>query len=317
VTGTPDAPQWHASGLNNGPIVGATYYGVSHLPTWLTYRIGHVGTWVAYHLMRQGTNALLENFAVMFPEMNLRERKALALRTYRSYARDVIDFIRSLRMTPDATRRLVTRFETSALEQAMSEGRGAILLSGHFGNWEIGGVLLRHLTPYALSVVARSEASPAVQRLRLQMRTTFGVETIEVRQHLETALRIRARLQKNEAVAMLLDRHFGKDYVEVSFFGRRTGFLRTPALLAALTGAPLVPCFIYRERGGLAVECGPLIRVSSEGDRDGNVREAIQATATLIEAYGRRHPQYWYQFYPVWSTQHSPAAARPPSSHPA
>ena len=144
MTGTPSSPQWHATGLNNGPIVGATYYGVSHLPAWLTYRIGHVGTWIAYHLMRQGTTrALLENLAVMFPELNQREREALALRTYRSYARDVIDFIRSLRMTPEATRRLVSRLETSALEQAMAEGRGAILLSGHFGNWEIGGVLLR------------------------------------------------------------------------------------------------------------------------------------------------------------------------------
>ena len=300
MTGTPSSPQWHATGLNNGPIVAATYYGVSHLPAWLTYRIGHVGTWIAYHLMRQGTNAVLENLAVMFPELNRREREALALRTYRSYARDVIDFIRSLRMTPEATRRLVSRLETSALEQAMAEGRGAILLSGHFGNWEIGGVLLRHLTPYALSVVARPEASPAVDRLRREMRTTLGVETVEVRQHLDTALRIRGRLQKNEVVAMLLDRHFGKDYVDVSFFGRQTGFLRTPALLAALTGAPLVPCFVYREGDGLAVECGPLIRVRPDGDRETNVREAIQAVATLIEAHGRRHPHYWYQFYPVW-----------------
>src|SRR6188768_1345752 len=37
VTGIPDAPKWHATGLNNGPIVAATYYGVSHLPTWVTY----------------------------------------------------------------------------------------------------------------------------------------------------------------------------------------------------------------------------------------------------------------------------------------
>jgi lauroyl/myristoyl acyltransferase len=303
MTAAPDAPRWHPSGLNNGPIVAATYYGVSHLPAWLTYRIGHIGTWIAYRLMQKGTRALLENLAVMFPEMELRERQRLALRTYRSYARDVIDFIRSLRMTADETRRLVSRFETSALEEAMAEGRGAILLSGHFGNWEIGGVLFRRLTPYGLSVVARPEVSPAVHRLRLEMRTTLGVETIEVRQHLETALRIRQRLEKNEVVAMLLDRHFGKDFVEVSFFGRRTGFLRTPALLASLAGAPLVPCFIYREHDGFVVQCGPLIRVPSDGDA--SVRGAIQKVAAMIEDHIRRYPHYWYQFYPFWSSQRS------------
>ena len=309
MTEPSDAPQWHPTGLNNGLIVGATYYGVTHLPTWLTYRIGHAGTWLAYRLMKDGTQALLDNLAVMFPEMDLQARRALALGTYRSYARDVIDFIRSLRMTPEATRGLVGRLETSALDQAMAEGRGAIMLSGHFGNWEIGGVLLRRLTPHALSVVVRPEENPAVHRLRLEMRATLGVGTIEVRHHLDTALRIRERLKRNEAVAMLLDRHFGKDFVEVEFFGRRTGFLRTPALVAALTGAPLVPCFIYREAGGLAVECGPLIRVRSDGDLAANVRDAIQAVAALLEAHGRRHPEYWYQFYPVWPTEPPPSRA--------
>ena len=88
---------------------------------------------------------------------------------------------------------------------------------------------------------------------------------------METALQIRERLQRNEVVAMLLDRYYGKDHVEVSFFGRPTGFLRTPALLAALADAPLVPCFVYRDGDGIAVECGPIIRVSSIGDRAANV----------------------------------------------
>ena len=300
MTEASEAPKWHATGLNNGPIVAATYYGVSYLPTWLTYRIGWAGTWIAYHLMKGGTRALLDNFAVMFPELSAREREALALRTYRSYARDVIDFIRSLRMTTAATRALISRLDTASLEEAMADGRGAILLSGHFGNWEIGGVLLRRMTSYALSVVARPEASPAVTRLRLDMRTRLGIETIDVRQHLATALDIRERLKNNEVVAMLLDRHFGKDRTDVSFFGRPTGFLRTPALLAALSGAPLIPCFVYRDAGGFAVECGRPIRVALDGDRDVRVREAIQAVAAQLEAHGRKYPQYWYQFYPVW-----------------
>jgi KDO2-lipid IV(A) lauroyltransferase len=243
----------------------------------------------------------------MLPELTERELNALALRTYRSYARDVIDFMRSLPLSPAATRRLVSRFDTAALEQAMAEGRGAIILSGHFGNWEIGGVLMRRLTPYKLSVVARPEASEAVGRLRRQMRADMGVDTIEIRRHVETALHIRERLQQNEAVAMLLDRHFGKDYVEVSFFGRPVRFLRTPALLAALADAPMVPCFVYRESDGFAVECGPIIRVTSAGDCAASVQRATQEMASLIEVKLRSHPYYWYQFYRFWPSPNSRA----------
>ena len=301
TTAASPSPRWHPRGLNNGAIVSATYYGVSYLPPSLTYPIGYIGTWLAFHLMRKGTRALVENFAVMFPELSPRARDELALRTYRSYARDVIDFIRSLRMTPEATRGLVTRLDTAALDHVMTEGRGAIVLSGHFGNWEIGGVLLRRLTPYSLAVVAKSEPSQRVTRLRQEMRKGLGVETIEVRQHVDTALRIRERLQQNHAIGMLLDRHLGKDSVEVSFFGRPTKFLRTPAVMAAFSGAPIVPCFVYRDGGGFAVETGPIIRVATTGDRDANVRDAVQAVATLIERQTRQHPQYWYQFYRVWN----------------
>lgn len=297
------APRWHPRGLNNAGIMHATYYGVSYLPAWLTRGMGWIGTWIAYHLMRGGTRALVGNFAVMFPELDEPARRALALRTYRSYAHDVIDFIRSLRLSPSGTRRLVGRFDTATLERAMADGRGAILLSGHFGNWELGGLLLRRLTPYALSVVAHAEPSRSVTDLRQDIRQTLGIRTVEVRQQLETALDIRARLQKNEIVAMLLDRHLGKDRVDVSFFGRSTRFLRTPAVLAAFSGAPLVPCFVYRDEHGVAVECGPVITVDATGDRDAAIRSAIQRVAALIEDHVRRRPYCWYQFYRFWPAE--------------
>ena len=296
------APRWHQRGLNNAGIVGATYYGVSYLPAWLTYGIGHVGTWIAYHLMREGRRGLLENLAVMFPESSDRQRRSLALQTYRSYARDVIDFIRSLHLTPGQTRGLVARLDTSALDAAMAEGNGAIVLSGHFGNWELGGVLLSRLTPFSLSVVAKAEPSENVTKIREKLREKLGVRTIEVRRYLETALVIRSRLRNNEIVAMLMDRPLGKDHVDVSFFGRQTPFLRTPALLASLSGAPLVPCFVFREGNGFSVECGPLIRVAGRGDDDASIRNAVQTIATMIETHVRRHPQMWYQFYPYWSS---------------
>ena len=215
-------------------------------------------------------------------------------------------------MTPEATRRFVGRVETSALDQAMAEGSGAIVLSGHFGNWEIGGVLMRRLTPFPLSVVARAEASPAVARLRQQCaprwRSTRSKSVTMSRPRCASA----SGCRRTRVVAMLIDRHLGKDSVEVSFFGRPTKFLRTPALLAALSGAPLVPCFVYRDEGRLAVECGPLIRVSSTGDRRRQRSRATQQVATLLEQHVRRHPQYWYQFYPFWTGATSTARRSKP-----
>ena len=90
------AVRWHAGSFNNGLIFGATYYLVTRLPRSISYAIGHAATWLAYQLMRDGTRAIVDNLRVVRPEATEQELKRLALLTYRSYARDTIDFIRSL-----------------------------------------------------------------------------------------------------------------------------------------------------------------------------------------------------------------------------
>ena len=107
---------------------------------------------------------------------------------------------------------------------------------------------MRRVLHLPLTIVAMAEASAEVNRIRREIRDGLGVDTIEVRQSLDTALQIRRRLADNRIVAMLMDRHLGRDRVEVTLLGRPAWFLRTPALMGYLTGAPLMPCFIERIR---------------------------------------------------------------------
>jgi KDO2-lipid IV(A) lauroyltransferase len=296
------APGWHARGLNNRLIFGATYYGVTHLPLPVSYGLGHVGTWLAYRLMRDGTDGLVSNFRVVCPGESDRSLHRLALDTYRSYARDVIDFIRGIDMDRAALAKKIYEFDDTRFSGVLAEGRGVIVAGGHFGNWELGGVALRVLRDVPLTVVGRPEASAFVGALRQRMRESLNIETIEIGQALDTALRIRKILDSNGAVAMLIDRHLGRDRVDVEFFGRRSGFLRSPAMIAALTGAPILPSFmIRREDGRFSAVCGETIRVDPSLPVEDGVRNATQEFAAQLESRIREHPQLWYQFYPYWT----------------
>jgi KDO2-lipid IV(A) lauroyltransferase len=300
------APAWHPRTFNTSLIVGATYRGVTSLPLWMTLGMGYVSTGIAYRFLRSGTRALVDNFAGMFPGMSEAERRKLALGTYRNYARDTIHFIRNLDASAEALRAQVVRLDTDALDSALAAGRGAIAVSPHFGNWELAGVILRRLTNHRLAVMAMREPGEGVTEMRVGIREKLGIETIEVRKGFDTALQIRARLERNEVVAMLVDRHLGKDRVPVTFFGRPAFFLRTPALMAHFTGAPLVPVFLYRESAKsrkFVMECGPAIAIARTGDRDANVASATQQVAAIVESQIRRRPDYWYQFYSFWAAQ--------------
>jgi lauroyl/myristoyl acyltransferase len=295
--------RWHAGALNNGLIFGATYHGVTRLPRACSYSLGYVGTWLAYHFMRDGTRALIDNLRVVSPGATEAELRRLALLTYRSYARDTIDFIRSLQMNRTRLAAMMAESDRHRLEDLLGQQRGVIVVGGHFGNWELGGVALRLMHGYPVTVVGKSEASPVVGRFRRRMRDSLGIETLEIGQMLETALQIRRLLAGNGIVAMLLDRPIGRDRVDVTFFGRRAGFLRSPAMIGYLSGAPLLPAWVIRQADGrFCASFGEPIAVDASKPTEDSVRVATQDFAAQLESQIRAHPHLWYQFYPYWGT---------------
>jgi KDO2-lipid IV(A) lauroyltransferase len=298
------AVRWDARGVNNGLIFSATYHGVTRLPRACSYALGHVGTRIAYHLLRDGTDALIDNLKVVRPEATERQLKALALLTYRTYAKDTIDFIRSLEMDPSRLGTFVSERNAELLDQLLQQRKGVILVGGHFGNWELGGVALRLLNGYRTTIIAKAEASAVVGAIRRRMRESLGIDTLEIGRMLETSLQIRRLLAANGIVAMLLDRHIGRDRVAVRFFGRSVAFLRSPAMIGYMSGAPLLPAFMVRQHDGrFSGFFGEPIVVDASQPTEISVQLATQKFAGQLEAEIRANPHLWYQFYPYWRTE--------------
>ena len=299
---------WTRHGLNSGLVFGATCFLVNRLPRRLSYALGDGGTWLAWRLMSETRAAVVDNLRAIFPDDSEGELRRRALLTFRSYARDVVDFLRALRAPDDELHRIFQFKPEDAklFDDLLAKGRGIILVSGHYGNWEVGGVFLRRLFDHPLTIVAMTEASAKVNQIRRDIRERLGAETIEVRKSLDTALQIRRHLADNRVVAMLMDRHVGRDRVEVNLLGRRASFLRTPSLMGFLTGAPVLPCFI--ERTGPArftVTAGEPIVVATDLPRDAAIQRAAQHFADQLGAHIRAHPSYWYHFYSYWNAQNN------------
>ena len=252
--------------------------------------------------MPSSRSAVASNLHAISPD----DADRRALQTFRAYARDVIDFLRAIAAPEDETETGFD-FPSAARERfqaVLAERRGMILVTGHYGNFEIGSVVIHRTLRLPITIMAMPEPSATVTRIRRRIREAVGAETIEVRRSLETALQIRRKLQENNVVAMLIDRHIGRDRIRVTLLGRQAWFLRTPALMGLMTGAPLVPCFIERTgRGRFSVLVGEVIRVSTEVPRDDAIREATQRFADQFSERLRLHPEYWYQFYRYWDIQ--------------
>jgi KDO2-lipid IV(A) lauroyltransferase len=199
--------------------------------------------------------------------------------------------------------RMLARVRIEGLEHlaAATDGTsGVLLLTGHFGNWELLG-LAHALTRLPLTVVVRPLDSSVLNRLAERLRARTGAELIAKRSALRPVLRA---LRHGRMVGILLDQNASRDEgVFVPFFGRPASTSRSLALLAVRTGRPIVPVFIHREPDGrhrIVIE--PALPVPAAISPEAAVVELTAECARRTEAIIRRWPEQWFWLHRRWRT---------------
>jgi len=198
---------------------------------------------------------------------------------------------------------------------------GCILLAAHVGNWEVSGLRLSQILSKRLHVVMVRNDIPSVQSFSDQRMRGEQMSVIDPRDALGASLAIHAALAKGEAVCMLGDRVVpGQPWVEVDFCGGRARFPVGPFHVAAVTGAPIVVCFLMKaglRRYRIEVDQPWLVPLKPRGQaRQAELQLAAQRWATRLERQVRRYPLQWHNFYEFWlpGTSGKPSRRRAPPS---
>lgn len=241
-----------------------------------------------------------ENLARAFPEWTPARRDAVLRAHYRELGRVAAEYAR-LPELAHAGDDLVTVRGGEHLEAARAAGRGVILMSGHFGNFELLGARLGRLHPTAF--VVRAMSNPRVEARLVAMRTRAGVATIDAGRGVRA---VYEELRANRWVAMLADQDARRHGVFVPFFGVPASTALGPARIALATGAPIVMGFDRRrEDGGHELAIEPPLAVADPRAPDAAERLTALHVAALERAV-RRQPESWFWLHRRWKT-------RPPS----
>ena len=243
----------------------------------------------AYGGQRQG--AALANLRLAYPNLSDRERRAIARESWVQTAWAMLDAVRSRAWSDEELGRRV-RFENlERLQQALARGRGALMLTLHFGSIELA-MLTFPLAGIPLTVVGRPLPNPWIRRHMAQQRTRTGARLLE---HHDVAPRILDALRQGRAVAFLNDQYARRTGGILSpFFGARCFTAPGIALLALRSGAPVLPCYIVREgpdRHRLVLL--PELELHRTGDVRRDVATATARTNQVLEDIIRRHPEQW------------------------
>lgn len=196
-------------------------------------------------------------------------------------------------------RRIVEIYGLTHLEQALSQGRGVIALSAHFGNWELLAMALRSMG-FEGGVVARPLRYPEYQDFLRQMRARKGIATYD-----RGAVRDVARvLRANHVIGMMPDQDMDSlEGVFVDFFDQPTYTPAGPAALSLLTGSPIVPCFVVRDGRKFRVMLEEPLTITRTDTRTQDILRLTQQWSRVVESYLRRYPTHWVWMHRRWKTK--------------
>ncbi len=259
-----------------------------------------------FHLLPIRRRIVLSNLRRVFggivPEAEIRR---LAQAHYAHLARLVLEFLQFPWLSDSQRTAMVQVENIEAILRAGAQGKGVLVLTGHFGNWEIAtaaGIskfpqyrgrfhfVRRQLQPRWLDTLV-------TRRFR---RVGFGV--LPKRGALEAILQ---RLAAQDAVVFVFDQHAGgSDGISVDFFGHPAGTFRSLAILALATGAPVVPAASWREPDGGHVlrfeEALPLVECE---DTNEAIRKNTRAYNAALERLVLRHPEQWFWVHQRWKEE--------------
>jgi Kdo2-lipid IVA lauroyltransferase/acyltransferase len=254
---------------------------------------------LAYRLLRKSRRLALEHLRVAFgDDLTPTAREHLARASFINITRCFFE----LAKIDEIRARRDTYFELEGWEHAetiLAEGKGAVVVTGHIGNWEL---LAAYFAWRGLPVaaIARRIYARRLNQILVDFRSRQGVQTI-LRESPSSARQIISALKSNALLAMLIDQDTHAPSVSVPFFGR---LARTPAAAASLVirrEIPPLAVFIQRRPGGgHRITVQPPFVVERSGDVAADIRALTRQFNAALEKQIRENPAEWVWWHRRW-----------------
>jgi lauroyl/myristoyl acyltransferase len=262
------------------------------LPLGAAYGFAGFLSLVKYYTSPRDRGAVIGNLRKILPVSELPHINVYARTVFVNFGKYLMEFFRA---TPSKKAYLEKVLKIEGLEhvdRALKRGKGAIILSAHIGNWEMGGIFMA-LSGYPMVVVALPHRFSKVDAFFNSQRERLGVKVIASKglavRHIYNALK------KNQLVALVGDRDFNNGGRRLDFLGASKIFPRGPAAFALRTGAAIIPGFVIRhKKDKLVLEFAePIEGLESE-------EEIMSRYARVIEEKVRQYPAQWLLFREFW-----------------
>lgn len=241
--------------------------------------------------------AVCDNLKTIFPEYSKRKIFSISKEIFANFCKYLVDFFRFPLVDENYIKKNIRIEGLENLDNSLSKGRGVILVSAHLGNWELGAGVLSKLG-YNLSAVVLKHRHKNVDDFFNSRRQILGMKAIPFGGALRRCFKC---LAENNLLALVGDRDYFDNGIQIPFFKKKTIIPKGPAVLSLRFGSPIVPIFMIRNEDDTftfrihsPVEYVPL------EDKDRDIRLLTRGYLRIIEDTIHKYPTQWYVFRRFW-----------------
>jgi len=251
-----------------------------------------------FYLIPIRKKVVFNNLKIAFPENDFQTNKKLAFKIYLSFAITLVEILYLPYINKQELVNSVECTNPELIVKKYKDGKGVILLSSHYGNWEFVAISVAIQIQLPFSVIVKPLRNPLVYEWMNKTRTKFGNEVvplgISIRKTYQT-------LKEKKIVAMVADQRGPAEGVRVDFFEKKVSAYTGPAALALKTGVPLI-CGIPVRQKGYKYKVD-LVEISQQNLPDGDeekILEISQRYTSYLEKIIRDNPEQWLWMHNRW-----------------
>jgi len=265
-------------------------------------KIGNILGRFVYLIDKRHRRIVMRNLNLAFPKWDEEQKIKVAKATYANFITTIIELFFLKYISRDKLESIITFINMENLDKTKEQNKGIILISGHFGNWELAHIAFSAFYE-PITMVARKLQFKPLENFLKDLRNMFGSRVLDKKNALND---MRAALRKKEILGILIDQGtIQKEGIETEFFGHKVMTTPSAALLARRFRCPVLPGFVIRKNGGgFEAHCLPQIDLQRTNDYSADIIANTQKMNDTIQGFIEKYPEQWFWFHKRWKRYH-------------
>lgn len=259
------------------------------------------------HFLGSVAVLVVPRWRMQMAEANIREclgvsderAKQIAADSLHRFGRMVIEVMRFPLLNEKTIHEQVQVEGLEYLEAAYAEGKGVIMATGHYGNWELLGATVA-LHGYPMLSITRKQNNSHMDKAINEFREMVG-QQVTYNRGKHGLLAISRMLKEKNLLGVLFDQDTNDDGVELDLFGKRSVIPMGAAALSRIYGSPILPIFMHNnDDGTCCAKIYPPLYTPKTGDKQRDFYKVTRKLVDILEMEIINHPEMWFWVHDRW-----------------